>query len=215
MTNNEYRSVKQPLQGILKITGWHFIEPSRDPVTNMQMQVSEQVNGMINRRIHQRYRAKSGSFALLRSTSIELNRIRDMGMGEIGFAVIRSRPIKMGQIINISKNGLAFEYLERQSKSIEVFKLDLLYAEDAYYLGKLLFRPIFDYAVDAEIPFDSFTIRRCGVEFGELTAQQESKLEYFLNQHTLPEEPVSYGPRPLQNDEIRSSSKSRVANYIM
>jgi len=170
---------------------------------------------MINRRIHKRYLAKSGSFALLRSTSIELNKIRDMSMGEIGFAVIKSRPVKMGQIINISKNGLAFEYIERQSKTIEVFKLDLLYAEDAFYLGKVLFRPIFDYAIDAEIPFNSFTIRRCGVQFGELTAQQESKLEYFLNQHTLLEEPMSYGPRPLQNDQIRSSTKPRVANYIM
>ena len=110
---------------------------------------------MINRRKHKRYRAKSGTFALLRSTSIELNKIRDMSMGQIGFAVIKSRPIKMGQIINISKNGLAFDYIERQSKTIEVFKLDILFAEDAYFLGKVLFRPIFDYAIDAEIPFKS------------------------------------------------------------
>lgn len=170
---------------------------------------------MINRRKHKRYRAKSGTFALLRSTSIELNKIRDMSMGQIGFAVIKSRPIKMGQIINISKNGLAFDYIERQSKTIEVFKLDILFAEDAYFLGKVLFRPIFDYAIDAEIPFNSFIIRRCGVQFGELTSQQESKLEYFVNRHTLLEEPISYRPRSLQNDQIRSSTKSRVANYIM
>ena len=170
---------------------------------------------MINRRKHKRYRTKRGTFALLRSTSIELSKIRDMSMGEIGFAVIKSRPIKMGQIKNISKNGLAFDYIERQSKTIEVFKLDILFAEDAYYLGKVLFRPIFDYAIDAEIPFNSFTIRRCGVQFGELTAQQQSKLAYFVNQHTLLEEPINYRSRPLQSDQIRSSTKSRVANYIM
>ena len=179
------------------------------------MQVSEQINDMINRRKHKRYRAKSGTFALLRSTSIELNKIRDMSMGEIGFAVIKSRPIKMGQIINISKNGLAFDYIERQSKTINVFKLDILFAEDAYFLGKVLFRPIFDYAIVPEIPFNSFTIRRCGVQFGELTAQQESKLEYFVNQHTLLEEPIIYRPRSMQNDQIRSSTKSRAANYII
>ena len=179
------------------------------------MQVSEQINDMINRRKHKRYRAKSGTFALLRSTSIELNKIRDMSMGEIGFAVIKSRPIKMGQIINISKNGLAFDYIERQSKTMEVFKLDILYAEDAYYLGKVLFRPIFDYAIDAEIPFNSFIIRRCGVKFGELTAQQKSKLEYFVNQHTLLEEPINYRSGSLENNQIQSTAKSRVANYIM
>jgi hypothetical protein len=179
------------------------------------MKVSEQINDMINRRKYKRYRAKSGTFALLRSTSIELSKIRDMSMGEIGFAVIKSRPIKMGQIIDISTSGLAFDYIERQSKTIEVFKLDILYAEDAYFLGKVLFRPIFDYAIAPEIPLNSFTIRRCGVQFGVLTAQQESKLEYFVNQHTLLEEPITCRPGSLQNDQIRSTAKSRVANYIM
>lgn len=170
---------------------------------------------MINRRKHKRYRAKSGTFALLRSTSIELNKISDMSMGEIGFAVIKSRPIKMGQIINISKDGLAFDYIERQTKNIELFKLDILFAEDAFYLGKVLFRPIFDYAIASEIPLNTFTIRRCGVQFGELTAQQESKLEFFVNQHTLLEEPIDLRPKSLQNDQVRSSTKSRVANFIM
>jgi hypothetical protein len=46
---------------------------------------------MIERRKHERYHVKTGTFALLRSTSIEFSKIREMGMGEIGFAVIKSK----------------------------------------------------------------------------------------------------------------------------
>ena len=123
-----------------------------------------------------------------RATSIALSKIQDMSMGEIGFAVIKSKPVKMGQIININMNGLAFDYIERQGEPIRVFKLDILFAQDAFYLGKMLFKPVFDYAVDSEVPVDSFTIRRCGVQFGELTAYQKSRLEFFINNHTLAQE---------------------------
>jgi hypothetical protein len=145
---------------------------------------------MIERRRHERYHVKSGTFALLRSTSIEFSKIREMGMGEIGFAVIKSKPVKMGQITNISMNGLAFEYIERRNKAIKVFKLDILYAQDAFYLGKLLFKPSFDYVVEPEFPLNTFNIRRCGVEFGALTSNQKSRLEYFLSKHTTSQEQI-------------------------
>ena len=148
---------------------------------------------MIERRKYERYHVKTGTFALLRSTSIEFSKIREMGMGEIGFAVIKSKPIKMGQIININMNGLAFEYIERRNKAIKVFKLDILYAQDAFYLGKLLFKPTFDYIIESEIPLDTFTVRRCGVEFGALTFYQKSRLEYFLNKHTIMPEQMPEG----------------------
>ena len=49
---------------------------------------------MIDRRERPRYSTKVGTFALLRATSIALSKIQDMGMGEIGFAVIKSKPVK-------------------------------------------------------------------------------------------------------------------------
>jgi hypothetical protein len=71
----------------------------------------------MERRRGRRYRVQPGTFAVLRSTSIELSKIKDMSMGEIAFAVIKSKPIKMGQIINISKDGLAFHYIDRHGGS--------------------------------------------------------------------------------------------------
>jgi hypothetical protein len=139
----------------------------------------------MERRNHQRYGVKAGTFAILRSTSIELSKIKDMSMGEIAFAVIKSKPIKMGQITNISKDGLAFHYIDRQNGSNSLFKMDILFAGEAFYLDRLLFKPVFDILVETEIPLNSFTIRKCGVQFGELDHRQRSQLEYFICNHTL------------------------------
>ena len=139
----------------------------------------------MERRNHQRYGVKSGTFAVLRSTSIELSKIKDMSMGEIAFAVIKSKPIKMGQIVNISTDGLAFHYIDRKAGSNSLFKMDILFAKDAFYLDRLLFKPIFDIEIKTDIPLNSFVIRKCGVKFGELNQRQRSQLEYFICNHTL------------------------------
>jgi len=139
----------------------------------------------MERRIHQRYGVQPGTFAVLRSTSIELSKIKDMSMGEIAFAVIKSKPIKMGQVIDISRDGLAFHYIDRRGKTNNLFKMDILFAQDAFYLDRLLFKPVFDYEIKAELPLNTFTIRKCGVQFGELSPQQRSQLEYFIRNHTL------------------------------
>jgi len=146
----------------------------------------------MERRNHQRYGVHLGTFAVLRSTSIELSKIKDMSMGEIAFAVIKSKPIKMGQIVNISKEGLAFHYIDRQGGSNSLFKMDILFAQDAFYLDRLLFKPIFDIEIDTDIPLNSFTIRKCGVQFGELNQQQRSQLEYFICNYTR--NPVDFNP---------------------
>ncbi len=139
----------------------------------------------MERRIGKRYRVQPGTFAVLRSTSIELSKIKDMSMGEIAFAVIKSKPIKMGQVVNISRDGLAFHYIDRHGGSNGLFKMDILFAPDAFYLDRLLFKPIFDIEIETEIPLNSFTVRKCGVQFGELSSQQRSRLEYFISNHTI------------------------------
>jgi hypothetical protein len=160
----------------------------------------------MERRNHQRYGVKPGTFAILRSTSIELSKIKDMSMGEIAFAVIKSKPIKMGQITNISKDGLAFHYIDRQVGTNSLFKMDILFAGKAFYLDRLLFKPVFDSLVETEIPLNSFTIRKCGVQFGELSHRQQSQLEYFICNHTLDTSGLNPGFPPW-NDSRRMLCK--------
>ena len=106
-------------------------------------------------------------------------------MGEIAFAVIKSKPIKMGQVINISTDGLAFHYIDNKKGSNSLFKMDILFAKDAFYLDRILFKPVFDYEIKSDIPLNSFSIRQCGVKFGELNQRQRSQLAYFICNHTV------------------------------
>ena len=155
----------------------------------------------MERRNCQRYGVKPGTFAILRSTSIELSKIKDMSMGEIAFAVIKSKPIKMGQVTNISKDGLAFHYIDRQDGSKGLFKMDILFAGEAFFLDRLLFKPVFDIMVETDIPLNSFSIRKCGVQFGELDHRQRSQLEYFICKHTL--ETADFNPALQPWDDSR------------
>jgi hypothetical protein len=146
----------------------------------------------MERRNLQRYEVHPGTFAVLRSTSIGLSKIKDMSMGEIAFAVIKSKPIKMGQIVNISKEGLAFLYIDRQGGSNSLYKMDILFAKASFYLDRLLFKPIFDIEVDTDISLSPFSMRKCGVQFGELNQQQRSQLDFFICNYTL--NPVDLNP---------------------
>ena len=79
--------------------------------------------------------------------------------------------------------GLAFHYMpgEEPNGSKE---LNIFLAESSFYLRKIPFKTIWDQ--DArQVPFSSINIRRCGVEFRSLSDDQSSKLESFIDRHTL------------------------------
>jgi hypothetical protein len=169
----------------------------------------------MERRNHQRYGVQPGTFAVLRSTSIELSKIKDMSMGEIAFAVIKSKPTKMGQIVDISRQGLAFHYIDRHGASNDLFKMDILFAQDAFYLDRMLFKPVFDFEIHTDFPLNTFKIRKCGVQFGELNSQQRSRLEYFINNHTTDKAHYDIKPQPW-NDErmVRYETNEMVESII-
>ena len=169
----------------------------------------------MERRIGRRYRVQPGTFAVLRSTSIELSKIKDMSMGEIAFAVIKSKPIKMGQIVNISKDGLAFHYIDRQGGSNGLFKMDILFAPDAFYLDRLLFKPIFDFEIKTDVPLNSFTVRKCGVQFGELSSQQRSRLAYFISNHTIGAEDLNPVLPPWDAEKMLPYNASEILESIV
>jgi hypothetical protein len=168
----------------------------------------------MERRNHQRYGVQAGTFAVLRSTSIELSKIHDMSMGEIAFAVIKSKPIKMGQVINISKDGLAFHYIDREGASNSLFKMDILFAQDAFYLDRLLFKPIFNVEIATDIPLNSFTIRKCGIQFGELSSRQHSRLEYFIRNHTLDSTDFNKMLKPWTDEKMLLYKENEIVESI-
>lgn len=89
----------------------------------------------------------------------------------------------MGSIIDVSKGGLAFRYIKNGKQPGESCELDILYTNELIYIDKMPFKAV----SDMELKDNSsglFPTRRCGVQFGELTHEQELELERLLRCHT-------------------------------
>ena len=65
-----------------------------------------------DKRVQKRYFVEGRVFAVVRSKNHQLKKIKNMSQGEIAFAVIKSKPPKMGQIIDAGRDGLSFSYIE-------------------------------------------------------------------------------------------------------
>jgi hypothetical protein len=98
---------------------------------------------------------------------------------------LKSDCIEVGQVIDIGKGGLAFRYVPRQEQSNGSIELDIFLADRRFCLTKVPFQAVSELETH-EIDFRP-SIKRCGVQFGELTHRQISHLEYFIQNQTTGE----------------------------
>jgi hypothetical protein len=120
---------------------------------------------IVQRRKHKRFRVPRGVFVLLNGD--------------------RS---KVGQIIDIGMDGLAFDYVgANMESSTESRGLDIFTWDHAFRLYNIPCRIISDlenYKIPRGLPTG---LGRCGVHFGDLTPYQTARLEYFIERHTTGE----------------------------
>jgi hypothetical protein len=93
----------------------------------------------------------------------------------------------MGQILDVSRNGLAFHYINDGKKTNGSYYVDIFLAKNDFYLKKIQSKIISDFEITNKVPFSSITMRRRSVKFGELMGGQISQLEYFIQNHTIGE----------------------------
>jgi hypothetical protein len=167
------------------------------------------------RRGHQRYRLKKGAFAMLQARSSGLDDISEMSMGEIGMAVIKSKPVKMGEIKNVSRSGLSFHYPAGRTHGLRACRIDIILAENAIWLKGLEFKTIADTEVDEGRPFAPIKTNQQQIQFINLTAGQRAILDRLIKTHTdkVPEAvkpgsavkpPPRRSDRPVTRDHQRS-----------
>ena len=104
------------------------------------------------------------------------------------FVVMRPEFSKSGKILDISRGGLCFQYLFKSNPSeggaVSV-KIDIFIINNGYYLPKVPCKLIYDVEKKEATSFSiSLEIRRCGLQFGELSKEQNRQLELYLNKHT-------------------------------
>lgn len=137
------------------------------------------------RRQHKRYRMKNRIFAVICSGMHQLDAITSMSKGEIALAVIKSKPPRMGEIVEISLDGLSFHHIENDIDISQFSEMDILYADDDFHLSRLPFRTVKETALEGDAPFDVLAMKRLTVKFGGLTAEQKGQLDHLLENYTL------------------------------
>lgn len=91
----------------------------------------------------------------------------------------------VGRIIDISKGGLAFRYMDTDERPRGSFQMDILVEKAGFLLEKVPAKTISDLELPKEFSYSPTTMRRQGVRFGDLTENQKSKLEFFIRNHTV------------------------------
>ena len=103
------------------------------------------------------------------------------------FALFGSHSAKVGQIVDISKSGLAFRYVAGAVESNGSFEIDIFLSDNSFYLEKIPVQTISDLETANETPSISTKTWRRGMQFGVLTQNQTSEINYFITNHTTGE----------------------------
>ena len=119
---------------------------------------------LVERRNHKRFRVREG-----------------------GYAALLPQFTEIGQILDISRGGLAFRYVASQERSHQSSQLSISSTDGSFSLNKVPIKTVWDFALANEFSFGAITLRHCGVQFGQLTPAQKSDLEYFIQTYTLGE----------------------------
>ena len=140
----------------------------------------------IERRKHKRFKVKSGAVAaMIRISPAKPDQTKDMSMGENAFATTTPKYIQMGQIINISKGGLAFRYIDSEDESRESFELDILFAQNSFYFKNAPFKTVWVSGAVSNPSFSPLKTKQRGMQFGKMVPHQIPQLDYFLQKYTI------------------------------
>jgi hypothetical protein len=108
------------------------------------------------------------------------------------FSVLVPRYDRLGKIMDIGRGGLSFNYIARsedegpQGRS-RAFAIEVFEGGVGKSLVRLPCKAVYDCDTGEDLSGTPATIRRCGVQFDELSPSQMSKLESFLQKYTTAE----------------------------
>lgn len=156
------------------------------------------------RRLHKRYNMKKRLFALVHSDASDdrLEKIEEMSKGEIALAVLKSKPLRMGEIVEISREGLSFQHVENDTDIGQLSEMDILFADEDFHLSRLPIKAVKESAVEGDPPFDVLSMTRCTVMFEGLTSKQAGQLDHVLRNYTS--RPIKKGNK-IVSKQVRGS----------
>ena len=132
------------------------------PVRIIQEVVMKPMKRTMEQRKHRRFQVKDGTYA-----------------------VLKYKPAVMGEIMNMSKDGLAVQYSNTEQHLSESFELDIFRTDNSFYIEKLQVKTISDFQVEDTSALGPKNTRQRGVQFEGLNPIQLFQLYYFLQNYTM------------------------------
>ena len=114
----------------------------------------------------------------------EHRKLKRFKVQEGAIAVLFNRKNRIGPVIDISRNGLAFRYVTDEKKTSSSRILSLFLTAKAFRMQKVPFKVVYDYEEKPKQPVNSMTIHRCGGRFGKLAKNQKFELRLFIKNYT-------------------------------
>lgn len=119
-----------------------------------------QPNARVEKRTHKRFQAKDGAFAVMHSEG------------------------KMGQMLDISHGGLSLKYLVKNKGHNGSPGVAIFFSNQGFISKEISFETVSDMEFEKDIQFSSLTMRRCGIKFNNLSRDQLSQINTFIEKHT-------------------------------
>ena len=98
-------------------------------------------------------------------------------------AVIGKNANVLGQIIDISRGGLSFRYMDNGMIEDQEDLLTILSTDQQFYLVNIPFQTVSDFALINIPTFSSIIMRRRCVRFKDLDEEQIRRLEEFIRRY--------------------------------
>ncbi len=121
------------------------------------------------------------------------------------YSVLSYRPTVMGQIVNISMDGLAVTYKGKRLK--ESNEVDLFISDAGFYIDQIPIKTISDHKLAGKLFSSSKTIWQRSLQFGDLTNDQKSQLKQFLQHYTSMIERSEKERRQFQDPQYRDPER--------
>lgn len=103
------------------------------------------------------------------------------------FLTFRPHFEKMGRIRDISRGGVAFEYIfDLQSNNEQNIEVDIFSTAKDLHLARVPCKVVYDVQVESYPSFSNMVTKRCGLQFRNLNKQQMSQLSHLFTLYTPP-----------------------------
>ena len=105
---------------------------------------------------------------------------------QITYVAVRPDFHNLGRLLDISSDGLGFQYISNDDpvEDTTFLDIDLFMNQNRFYLQKISCKMIFDTPVDAGILSSKcLMLRRCGLQFQKLTKSERVLLTHFFKDH--------------------------------